>query len=94
MRLVTVRERQTFFDIAIQELGGVDAAFDLARLNNMAVTQTLASGKQLLLPEEGSDEQVAAEFKRRKWTPGTGDVYGVKPKGLNYMAIGIDFIVS
>ncbi len=47
---VTVLDRQTLKDLAIQVLGSADAAFDLAKVNNLNVTDDLVIGSELIIP--------------------------------------------
>lgn len=95
MRNVTVKDYQTLFDIAVQEMGSVDAAFDLARLNDLSISDALVSGQVIVLPDAPTDEYVMNEFEAKKLFPATADkgeenVLG----GIGYMGIGIDFKVS
>lgn len=95
MRNVMVKERQTVFDIAVQEMGAVDAAFDLARLNDLSVSAILKSGQVLKLPNDPADVAVVNEYKIKGWKPATGDLPGDNIQGgIGYMGIGIDFKVS
>jgi hypothetical protein len=95
MRTIVVKDRQTLFDIAVQAMGDADAAYELARLNDISVTEELESGQQLLMPDEATDESTVGEFKTKKWCPATADQeQDVIPGGIGFMGIEIDFIVS
>jgi hypothetical protein len=59
---VVVISRQSIFDIAIQECGSVNAIFDIARLNNISVTDTLAPGTELQIPTEKSKPDIVRYF--------------------------------
>jgi len=50
MRRVEVLNGQTVFDVAIQNCGSVDAAYDIAILNNIEVTSYPESGTVLYVP--------------------------------------------
>jgi len=45
-----VLQGQTLIDIAIQELGSAEGAFELAVLNGLSVTDDLDPGRELQLP--------------------------------------------
>jgi len=42
---------QTLFDIAIQELGSAEGAFELSILNGLNITDELVPGQELILPD-------------------------------------------
>ena len=43
----TTRNNQTLPDIAVQECGNIEAAFDIARLNGLSLTDELKTGQTL-----------------------------------------------
>lgn len=45
---VTVKDRQSLLDIAVQSLGGVEGVFALAERNNISITDRIEDGKVLL----------------------------------------------
>jgi len=45
-----VIQGQSIFDIAVQELGSIEGAFELAMLNGISVTDELIPGQELILP--------------------------------------------
>lgn len=47
---MTVLQGQSLLDIAIQELGTAEAAFDLAVLNGMSLTYELEAGDNVKIP--------------------------------------------
>jgi hypothetical protein len=53
-------------DVAIQELGCVDAVFDLANANGLAITDALAPGQVLVVPAStAARTDIAAYFASR-----------------------------
>lgn len=69
---VRVLHNQSLFDIAIQEYGTIEAAFDLALANDMNVTDTLIPGQVLKIPVlRVEDRDIAQYFKSRKIYPST-----------------------
>jgi hypothetical protein len=63
-------EGQTIFDIAVQQCGSADAAFALAVLNGVSLTDDLIPGKELALPEVVNAD-VALYFKSKNLQPAT-----------------------
>ena len=51
MRKITVRDRQTLFDIALQYCGDREAVFEIAKLNDFPVTAELSAGTEVTVPE-------------------------------------------
>jgi hypothetical protein len=45
-----IKQNQTLFDIAINCFGDANIAFEIARINNISVSDTLEAGRELLLP--------------------------------------------
>jgi hypothetical protein len=66
---------QTLLDIAVQMYGNAEAAFDLARANNISITDNLQVGAVLGLPTDdsvgGLNRPVANYFKNRGIKPAT-----------------------
>lgn len=95
MQSVTVRDRQTLFDIAIQCLGIVDRVFDVAQLNGLSITEQLVSGQVLLLPDVDFEQLEVVEFFTHPWYPACGDDENDLPfGGIGFMQIGTNFKVS
>lgn len=64
--MVTVISNQNLFDIALQECGVATAAFAIALVNDMEVTDSLQPGQVLELPKIApEDPDVVRYFKRR-----------------------------
>lgn len=89
---VRISHNQSLLDIAIQEYGTIQAAFDLALANGLEVTDQLTPGMTLELPvSEYEDRDVAQYFKSRKIHPATGvfempeDVIGTNYSDENYV---------
>lgn len=52
MIIKTVCHGQTLFDIALQYCGGIDAAFEIAAINGLSISDTLSVGMLLRIPEQ------------------------------------------
>jgi len=61
---------QTLFDIAIQELGSAEGAFELAVLNGLNITDDLVPGQELILPDM-VDSDVQQYFQNKNIIPAT-----------------------
>ena len=67
-----VLNNQSLLDVAIQEYGTVEAAFDIAVDNEMDVTDLLVPGSQISLPtSDFEDRDIADYFKARRIRPAT-----------------------
>jgi hypothetical protein len=89
---ITVNDRQTIWDIAVQCCGSADAAFAIARLNSISLSDNLAPGLELQVPGEYNKRNVDY-YKRNKIEPATG----LQPAqnemdGIGYWIIEDDFV--
>jgi hypothetical protein len=95
MQTITVKDRQTFLDLAMQHSGSAEAAFNMALQNNMALTADLIAGTILPTPAVVFADIVQL-FKVEKAVPASillNSIYGAK-EGIDYWAIENDFIVQ
>lgn len=67
---VTILEGQSLLDIALQELGSIEGAYALAVLNGLSLTDSLAAGRVLQLPEE-VDKRIVKYYSERNIRPAT-----------------------
>lgn len=51
MATISVKDNQSIIDMAIQHCGSAEAAFDLAALNGLSITDKLVPGQTLILPD-------------------------------------------
>ena len=70
MASIHVAENQSLFDVAIQRLGSTEAVFELALLNGLSITDELAAGNVINLPEAWN-KSVADYFKNKNLVPAT-----------------------
>lgn len=70
MRQVEVLNGQTIFDVAIQNCGSVDAAYDIAILNNIEVTSCPESGTVLYVPD-AIKKKVVQYYQQNEIKPAT-----------------------
>lgn len=105
MAQIVVLEGQSLFDIAIQECGSVEAVFEIAGLNGLAITDGLVPGS-LINVTTGINKPVADYYARNKLKPATGDttssptggggggIDDLLDDGIDFMAVEVDNIVS
>ncbi len=73
MRTIQAKERQTLFDIALQECGDMEVAFDIARKNDISISTVLDPGTMLQVPEAGTGgRRVADYYAINRIVPATG----------------------
>lgn len=94
--MIVVDQGQSLIDVAIQHLGDATGAFDLALVNGLSITEKLVPGR-LLIPSEVLNPGLVKYYLDNGYRPATyiteaGEVE--LPRGIDYWAIGIDFIVS
>ncbi|AZA84790.1 hypothetical protein C1637_18585 [Chryseobacterium lactis] len=97
---IKVLNRQSILDISIQYTGDVQKCFDIAIANGMSVSDLLASGTQLIIPDEiEKNPDVINYYTSRLIKPATGTTLEQENqlptlKGIGYMQIGNTFKVS
>lgn len=64
MKTIVAVDRQTLFDIAIQETGTVESVFSISRLNNKSVSDSL--DRDVVTVTEITDKNVVNMFKIQK----------------------------
>ena len=67
---INVIQGQTLFDIAIQSAGSAEAAFEMALLNSIGITDDLVPGT-VLLPAGIFNKQIAAYYQNKQIKPAT-----------------------
>jgi LysM repeat protein len=99
MKQVIVLDGQTYLDIAIQELGDVERAFELALLNDATITDLLIAGQIIQVPSPAIDKTQIVKVlsaPANKPSSGVSDIESesLVGQGIGYWAIGVDFIVN
>lgn len=64
MKNVVAVDRQTLFDIAIQETGTVESVFAISRANNKSVSDSIS--RDIIAVTEITDKNVTNMFKSQK----------------------------
>jgi len=96
--MATVEVGQNLLDIAIQHSGSVEAAFDLASINGLSITDAVAAGSNVAIASIAS-QPVVDFFSVNEIKPATGitDIniaQTISDEGIEFWAIEEDFIVS
>ncbi|CAD0004458.1 MULTISPECIES: hypothetical protein [Flavobacterium] len=94
-----ILHNQSFFDVAIQNIGTPVYAFDIALKNGFSITDDPIPGNIIEVPEsELLDTQIVEYFTNKKQIIATGftnlDSNIIPELGIGTMAINTTFIVS
>ncbi len=74
MHNITVYDGQTLLDIALRELGAVEAVFELADANGLRITDQLAAGQSLIVPDSAfARPELVRYYAARGYYINTGD---------------------
>lgn len=92
-RTITVKRRQSLYDIALQYCGSADTAAEIAQMNNIALHEDVEAGTPLYVPAE-RQEEIALKYRLNNIEPATARVGEQVPSGIDFMGIEIDFIVQ
>lgn len=97
--MITVTSQQSTLDLALQHCGSLEAAFDLALLNNVSITDDLLDGQKLDIPAALSKD-VTNYYAVHDIRPATAitmeainEIIG-SGEGVEFWAIEYDFVVS
>lgn len=96
----TAKDRQTVLDLAIATGGHIETAMALAAANNVSLTDRLADGQELTVPEPvvGGDRRTVELYRAQGVAPATEaseeDMAACPYGGIGFMGIEIDFEVS
>ena len=96
--MITVTSRQSVLDIALQHCGSLEAAYDIAAGNDISLTDDLATGQTLSVPE-ATDATMAQHYSVKGFQPATAitqaeinDTLNIG-EGVEFWGIEYDFIV-
>lgn len=98
MKVVKVAPGQTLIDIAVQELGDWERLFEVAKLNKMNITDPLVADQEITVPafarDKGEIVRVFTDPSNKPASDSHGSVENQINEGIDYWAIGTEFIVS
>lgn len=92
MGKIVVLEGQTLIDLAIQQCGSVEAAFQLAVENDLSVTDELSAGLELSSIDP-VERPVAQYYEAKRLKPATSDLLEseVDPNRIFDLELPIEF---
>lgn len=97
MQAITVKDRQTVLDIAMQHAGTVEACIAVAEANGLSITDEMVTG-QLLKSTDIVFSEVVKTFYKENRSPANGSLTsGIEENslgGIGNWSIGRDFVVS
>lgn len=94
---ITVADRQSLWDIALQTCGSIEAVFELAEANGLAVTDALTPGQVIAYsPDSIRNKQVVQHYANHRVIPSTAiaEESTILPEGIEYWNIELDFKIS
>ncbi|MBO4778102.1 MAG: hypothetical protein J5588_06365 [Bacteroidales bacterium] len=94
----TVKNGQSLFDIALQECGNAESAFNMAMLNGLSMTDVLSNGQSLELPDV-TEKKIVQQYAVNEIFPATAITATqfnetISGEGVEFWGIEFDFIVS
>lgn len=98
MNTAKVTSRQSLFDVAVQHCGTMEAAFELALLNDVSMSADLLVGEAVILPTP-ADSSTVTTFTVNRYMPATGctqaEILAIlnQSEGIEFWGIEYDFIV-
>jgi hypothetical protein len=94
----TVLHNQSFADFALHHCGKLESLFDLAISNGKSITEEIAPGTLLEVPDTiNKADDIVSFYKLKRIEPAcgfVGDKLPIQPEGIDYMIIETDFIVA
>lgn len=100
MKKVTIVPGQTLIDIALQELGDAATLFEVAQYNDRSITDDLAAGDVLTVPDYALDRRaIVSTFANLANRPASGittasETDGIFGEGIEFWSIELDFVIQ
>lgn len=91
MQTINAGIKQSVFDLALQHTGSVEAAMEIATLNNISVDAELLSGQELNVGDV-RNRMIVKIYKDNNINPSTALTQVLE--GVDYWIINDDFIVQ
>lgn len=58
MRIIEVKQGQTFFDVVIEATGNVTSTFEVAEINKLSITDNVFIGQKIQIPDNISKKEI------------------------------------
>lgn len=97
MKTITAQSGQTLFDLAIQELGGIEAVFELLDANDqLQLDLSVPAGTEVLIPSSYVNKRVAEYFSTNEICPvsGIGEESVITHDDMNNIKQDINYDLS
>ncbi len=97
--MITVTSKQGLFDVALQHCGVMEAAYDIAMLNGVSLTDDLTNGQPLDIPasvDKGVREYYEAGGIKPATAITTAEIYEIlgEGEGIEFWSIEYNFEVQ
>jgi hypothetical protein len=94
-----INKHQTLIDFAIEHCGDANKAIEIANLNNISITDEVAAGTNLIIPEvkDSTATSIINHFQKNNIVPASSIDVAVgeeEEEGIDYWAIEEDFIIQ
>ncbi len=95
---VTVKDRQTLADLALQHQGSITALLDIAELNGIGITDRLTNGREMDVADSIIGSATVRRYQVKNIEPATElseeELSSLAQEGINFMGIEIDFNIA
>ncbi len=96
---ITVLHNQSLMDVAIQRTGNALNAFEIAKANNIGITDILTAGSTIVIPDSIiADVDIKNYYQSKAIQPATDITQtgepGETPEGISYWILNKNFIVQ
>lgn len=90
-KIISVKQDQTILDIAVQEYGSIEGAYDIVELNGMSSVQdNLECGDQLMVGEV-KNKAIKTYLEDFEIVSGGDDA---RAEGIGFWRVDLDLIIS
>lgn len=83
---------QNILDVAAQETGIASNAYDIAKANNLVLTDEIDTDIEIAVPTLTNNKKVRDVFQRKNIKPSSSDNEVLD--GIDFMTIQLDFIIQ
>ncbi|MDD2635608.1 MAG: hypothetical protein PHW82_08945 [Bacteroidales bacterium] len=87
-----VKIGQNILDVAAQETGSVENAFDIAMANDLVLTDDLNTDLEITIPTLANNKKIRDVFQRKNISPASSDSESLA--GIGYWGIEVDFEIQ
>uniref|UniRef100_UPI0039A4092B hypothetical protein n=1 Tax=Ornithobacterium rhinotracheale TaxID=28251 RepID=UPI0039A4092B len=92
---IIVLHKQSLFDVCLQHTGSIAGVFELAKANNLSITDDVQAGQMLELPQAlAQDADILSYYTAKNIQPATAlEEYTEQLEGISYWTINQNFVV-